>query len=238
MCENKKKCNACLEYKTLDQYSINSGLKSLKSVCKNCEKSRKKVVCDSRRSALGEVGKICKICNIDKPLSDFKLLKSGLLGVVSNCKTCKLPKKEPIKRKLICECGNERKARRKLCDNCQEELNRNITEKLCRKCNSIKSLEEFGKGKYCKTCNQEEYYKKTGRVRKEPSYTEDGRKVCSRCKETKNLEMFSKDGHRHRSECKICRSNFRKLPEQKEKEKLNYRNYIERNYDRYRESSK
>ena len=169
----KKTCSKCNIEKELHLFEKHNKCKyGVHSICKIC-KNPKQVKSLSH--------KICNKCGTEKLPSEFNNSERGYLGVRGVCKECeKLNKTSPIKlslstkeiRKLTkiksCNCCNKNKLssdfsidrsnKSGLCRCCKEcFLKKYEDEKECKKCNTIKSVDEYHSEKsyICNNCRKE-----------------------------------------------------------------------------------
>lgn len=158
--------------------------------------------------------KICSKCKKEKPLSEFHKDPRGKDGYRSTCKECRSYKERD-----------------------------DIKTKICSKCKKEKPLSEFHKDRYSKDGHNAKC-KECRSIRKTPkpqtvTITIDGKeyqaKKCSRCNQTKPLEMFPRGaglGGRH-SWCKQCRSEYHM--ENRERDNERSRRYIQEHKERMNE---
>jgi hypothetical protein len=110
--------------------------------------------------------------------------------------------------------------------------------KICSKCKKEKDVGEFApskrtiKGTWCRQCHTE-YYRKKLNVKSPRVDNNDGTRKCQKCKETKDLELFSKNKKcklgRERT-CKECTNRSR--DKNRDKMYLKKKEYYEENRDK------
>lgn len=154
--------------------------------------------------------KNCKNCGILKAFNCFTINKKLKDGRCKYCKECEKEKREQNKNKV----AEQRKNRREK----WKENPVEYTEKTCRICGVLKSLEEYdqnkslkdGKATCCKKCIQGKPHNPYPQVERKPRKKVEynlSEKCCNTCGIFKKLDQYtnqitSKDGKRNR--CKEC----------------------------------
>jgi hypothetical protein len=163
--------------------------------------------------------KVCNQCDIDKPLDEFSNNSSRKDGKSGKCKECT---KLNYKNKQLVE--NPEYHSKKIAN--EEAFLRG--NKICKKCDEEKSLDEFhnskkfkdGKHNNCKSCRNAdnvEYNKNTkekhsARAEQNREANKDKLKTCINCEEVKPMSEFHNCGKREdgkKSQCKVCRKKDR-----------------------------
>jgi len=144
-----KKCSKCKEEKNVSEYYKNTN-GSLLSYCKTCRKTqvkkRSKDISNNPNKIIITT-KICFNCSVEKPASGFYKNKYRIDGLTDECKKCAKEKAKENKRKY----------------SSGELAHKVVVSKICCKCNTEKTIDEFNKNKAmidghgteCKNCMNE-----------------------------------------------------------------------------------
>lgn len=198
-----RNCKECGETKDISfyVYGIN---KFPKVFCEECSKKIENNCIDRIR--------VCKICKNKKVLTNFSLNKGSYSR---ECKQCNKIRRQPY--------FEEYKTRKILI--------REPEEKICKKCNLKKKINEFytkegGRRRQsrCKSCSCEESRLKTkyNKTIKDLSKEIKLSMICSKCKIEKIMDEFSWriKYKTKRKMCKICVSDMKKIYKEKNKERF------------------
>lgn len=168
-----------------------------------------------------EEKKICINCKEVKKLNDFVLRNKKNNNYKNICKSCNA-EQQKNKRKNNPEKYKEYDKQRYQKFKNPELVTKIVvdesvlTEKLCKKCFLIKSIDNFywrtDSKKYrneCFDCFHKCFQRQT---KKEKYPIINNEKQCSKCFKSRNIELFEfrKDNNKYRSYCKIC-DNFNRI---------------------------
>ena len=144
--------------------------------------------------------KFCRACEIVKPISSFYKDSKYLDKLMPKCKTCTTNKVHIVPKKIII-------TNYKVCNQCNRLLNKNGFTKSTQAPDGLQYK--------CKECEKAITLARKMAVKVITSQT----KVCSKCKETKDISQYtknslSKDGLR--PECQACKKLSRNLTREEE----------------------
>jgi len=156
--------------------------------------------------------KICNKCKKNKNIIEFYKDKSKKDGYRNQCKNCESNLKASY--------------------HTNNDNNNPINEKICNKCNILKTIENFSKDKYkkngycgnCKNCESKRKNKNNPNNTNINENTNENtnEKVCNKCNVLKNLKDYHKDKSKkdgYRGQCKKCELENKKIYYQENKDK-------------------
>lgn len=210
--KDTKKCGRCKEIQSIDNFTLrSSNSKYLNSHCKFCSRKRAKEYYERTKEAKKEQRKQYRENNkeIIKERNN-QYIENNRESIKEYKKKYAMSKKDENQQRAAKEQEEYRETNNALFEE---------GERLCKKCQNIKTLVEFNKNKLgangysssCKECLKKVREKevKQAQYNENKEDTSSKSKNCVKCKITKDLDEFPKvvkNGATRRSYCKDCTS--------------------------------